>query len=61
MKKASFTSDLFQEELEQTAIERIQKFAKIANTMGLYASDFPIKYFVISENLCTFVPYFAKV
>lgn len=26
--------DLFQEEMEQTAIERIQKFAKIAKTMG---------------------------
>lgn len=26
--------DLFQEEIEQTAIERIQKFAKIAKTMG---------------------------
>lgn len=26
--------DLFQEEMEQKAIERIQKFAKIAKTMG---------------------------
>lgn len=26
--------NLFQEEIEQTAIERIQKFAKIAKTMG---------------------------
>lgn len=34
MKKASFTGNLFQEELEQTAIERIRKFAKIAKTMG---------------------------
>lgn len=34
LKKSVLYMDLFQEELEQIAIERIRKFAKIAQTMG---------------------------
>lgn len=49
--------DLFQEEMEQTAIERIQKFAKIAKTMGfevrLGMSDKIFCYFRKFVYLCT--------
>ena len=49
MKKASFTGNLFQEEMEQTAIEPIRKFAKIAKMMG-FEQNHDYEYFPIAPK-----------